>query len=74
MVLRAVLDGAAQFGRLAEQVGSVERGQLALGRGEVALAAQQIVRERGIPVNPNLRREMQAMRDGLGIPGYEAYF
>jgi LDH2 family malate/lactate/ureidoglycolate dehydrogenase len=33
-----------------------------------------IVREQGIPVNPSLRRELQTMRDELGIAGYEAYF
>jgi LDH2 family malate/lactate/ureidoglycolate dehydrogenase len=31
-------------------------------------------KEHGIPINPNLRRELQTMRDELGIPGYEAYF
>jgi L-2-hydroxycarboxylate dehydrogenase (NAD+) len=30
--------------------------------------------EKGIPVNPNLRQELQTMRDELGIEGYEAYF
>jgi len=28
----------------------------------------------GIPVNPSLRREMQIMRDELGIEGYQEYF
>jgi L-2-hydroxycarboxylate dehydrogenase (NAD+) len=42
--------------------------------GEKEHEMEQIVRERGIPVNPNLRQELQAMRDELGIPGYEAYF
>jgi LDH2 family malate/lactate/ureidoglycolate dehydrogenase len=28
----------------------------------------------GIPINPNLRRELQTMRDELEIQGYEAYF
>ena len=32
------------------------------------------IREHGVPVNPNLRREFQFMRDELGISGYEAYF
>ena len=31
-------------------------------------------REKGIPVNPNLERELQTMRDELGIVGYEEYF
>ena len=30
--------------------------------------------EKGIPVNPKLRQELQTMRDELGIEGYEAYF
>jgi LDH2 family malate/lactate/ureidoglycolate dehydrogenase len=30
--------------------------------------------EKGIPVNLNLRRNLQTMRDELGIKGYEAYF
>jgi L-2-hydroxycarboxylate dehydrogenase (NAD+) len=42
--------------------------------GEKEHEMEQIVRERGIPVNPNLRQELQAMRDELGIPGYGAYF
>ena len=35
---------------------------------------QQIVREQGVPVNPNLRQELEIMRDELGIEGYEGYF
>jgi L-2-hydroxycarboxylate dehydrogenase (NAD+) len=42
--------------------------------GEKEHESEQTVRQRGIPVNPNLRRELQAMRDELGIPGYEAFF
>jgi len=42
--------------------------------GEKEYEAEKRVREQGIPVNPNLRRELQVMRDELGIPGYEAYF
>jgi L-2-hydroxycarboxylate dehydrogenase (NAD+) len=34
----------------------------------------EIVRERGVPVNRNLRLELQTVRDELNIPGYEAYF
>jgi L-2-hydroxycarboxylate dehydrogenase (NAD+) len=30
-------------------------------------------RKEGIPVNPNLRRELQLMRDELGIKGYQEY-
>ena len=35
---------------------------------------EQIIREQGIPINPNLRRELQIMRDELNISGYEVYF
>jgi LDH2 family malate/lactate/ureidoglycolate dehydrogenase len=31
-------------------------------------------RESGIPVNENLKRDLQFMRDALSIEGYEAYF
>ncbi|MFZ5917347.1 MAG: Ldh family oxidoreductase [Chloroflexota bacterium] len=33
-----------------------------------------IVRRRGVPVNKNLRQELQMMRDELNIAGYEAHF
>lgn len=42
--------------------------------GEKEYEAQARVRAQGIPVNANLRRELQIMRDELGISGYEAYF
>jgi LDH2 family malate/lactate/ureidoglycolate dehydrogenase len=42
--------------------------------GEKEHEREALVRERGIPVNENLRRELQTMRDELGIPGYEAFF
>ncbi len=42
--------------------------------GEKEHEKEAIVRERGVPVNQNLRRELQTMRDELGIAGYEAYF
>jgi L-2-hydroxycarboxylate dehydrogenase (NAD+) len=42
--------------------------------GEKEYEREQLVRAQGIPVNRNLRRELQIMRDELGIPGYEAYF
>jgi len=32
------------------------------------------VRQRGIPVNRNLRHDLQAVRDELGIAGYETHF
>jgi L-2-hydroxycarboxylate dehydrogenase (NAD+) len=42
--------------------------------GEKEHRKQELVRERGIPVNRNLRRDLQTVRDELGIAGYEAYF
>ncbi len=42
--------------------------------GEKEYEKEQEVRQQGIPINPNLRRELQVMRDELGIGGYEAYF
>ena len=34
----------------------------------------QVRWEQGIPVNPNLRQELQIMRDELDIKGYGAYW
>jgi L-2-hydroxycarboxylate dehydrogenase (NAD+) len=42
--------------------------------GEKEYEMEKQRRERGIPVNKNLRRQLQVMRDELDIPGYEAYF
>jgi len=42
--------------------------------GEKEYESEQAVRVHGVPVNANLRQELQFMRDELGIPGYEAYF
>jgi L-2-hydroxycarboxylate dehydrogenase (NAD+) len=42
--------------------------------GEKEYEKEQAIRERGVPVNANLRRELQIMRDELNISGYEAYF
>lgn len=42
--------------------------------GEKEHEMETLVRERGIPVNRNLRGDLQAMRDELGISGYEAFF
>ncbi len=41
--------------------------------GEKEHEAEQRLRQQGIPVNRNLLRELQAMRDELRIPGYEDY-
>jgi L-2-hydroxycarboxylate dehydrogenase (NAD+) len=42
--------------------------------GEKEHEREAMVRERGIPVNCNLRRDLQTVRDELGIAGYEPYF
>jgi L-2-hydroxycarboxylate dehydrogenase (NAD+) len=42
--------------------------------GEKEWEKEKLVHEQGVPVNPNLRRELQIMRDELGISGYEEYF
>jgi len=42
--------------------------------GEKEHEMQEMVRQRGIPVNRNLRRDLQTVRDELGIVGYESYF
>jgi len=42
--------------------------------GEKEYEMEKQRRERGIPANRNLRRQLQVMRDELDIPGYEAYF
>jgi LDH2 family malate/lactate/ureidoglycolate dehydrogenase len=42
--------------------------------GENEYEMEQLVQARGVPVNRNLRRELQTMRDELGIQGYEAHF
>jgi len=42
--------------------------------GEKEYEKEQEVRQRGIPVNPNLRQELQTVRDALHLTGYEAYF
>jgi len=42
--------------------------------GEKEHEREEQIREQGVPVNPNLRRELQTMRDELNISGYEAYF
>jgi L-2-hydroxycarboxylate dehydrogenase (NAD+) len=42
--------------------------------GEKEYEREEQVRQQGVPVNPNLRRELQIMRDELNISGYEAYF
>ena len=42
--------------------------------GEKEYESEKVVREQGVPANPNLRRQFQTMRDELNITGYEEYF
>jgi L-2-hydroxycarboxylate dehydrogenase (NAD+) len=42
--------------------------------GEKEYEKEKVIRQQGVPVNHNLRRELEIMRDELGIPGYEAHF
>ena len=42
--------------------------------GEKEYESELTVRQQGVPVNANLRRELQVMRDELVIAGYEDYF
>jgi L-2-hydroxycarboxylate dehydrogenase (NAD+) len=42
--------------------------------GEKEYEIERLVRQRGVPVNRNLRCELQTMCDELHISGYEAYF
>ena len=41
--------------------------------GEKEYEKEKVIRTQGVPVNANLRRELEIMRDELGISGYEAY-
>jgi len=40
--------------------------------GEKEYEMEQVIRQRGIPINHNLRRELQIMRHELNISGYKA--
>jgi LDH2 family malate/lactate/ureidoglycolate dehydrogenase len=42
--------------------------------GEKEHESEQVIPAQGIPVNPNLRRQLQTMRDELDISGYQEYF
>ena len=42
--------------------------------GEKEWELEQTIREQGVPMNDNLRKELQFMRDELEIEGYEEYF
>jgi L-2-hydroxycarboxylate dehydrogenase (NAD+) len=42
--------------------------------GEKEHENEKRIRKQGVPVNPNLRRELQIMRYELNIAGYEVYF
>lgn len=42
--------------------------------GEKEYEKEALIRTEGVPVNANLRKELQFVRDTLKIQGYEAYF
>jgi len=42
--------------------------------GEKEYEKEKVIRKQGVPVNANLRRQLQIMRDELDIAGYETYF
>ncbi len=42
--------------------------------GEKEHEKEAEIREKGVPVNANLRSTMQMLRDTLGVAGYESYF
>jgi LDH2 family malate/lactate/ureidoglycolate dehydrogenase len=42
--------------------------------GEKEHEIEALIRDHGIPVNPNLRQELQTMRHELNIRGFEVYF
>jgi LDH2 family malate/lactate/ureidoglycolate dehydrogenase len=42
--------------------------------GEKEYELEKTIRQRGVPVNRNLRQELQFMRDELDIAGYDDYF
>jgi LDH2 family malate/lactate/ureidoglycolate dehydrogenase len=42
--------------------------------GEKEYEKSKLIRERGVPVNANLRKDLQFLRDDLSVEGYEAYF
>ncbi len=58
----------------------LQNARLATGQERIYVAGEkeherrQLVCERGVPVNRNLRRDLQAVRNEMGIPGYESYF
>jgi LDH2 family malate/lactate/ureidoglycolate dehydrogenase len=67
-------------GIVGAMVRELQRSRKAPGEERIYVAGEkeheetQRRREEGIPVNANLRAELQFMRDALGIEGYEAYF
>jgi L-2-hydroxycarboxylate dehydrogenase (NAD+) len=58
----------------------LQNARMASGQDRIYVAGEKehereaMVRERGIPVNRNLRRDLQTVRDELGIVGYKACF
>ncbi len=70
-VSRRITGGIMRALQAARKAPGAERIYVA---GEKEWEKEKVVRERGVPVNENLRRELQVMRDELGIEGYGEYF
>ncbi len=67
--------------RITSQImGELQNAHKAAGQDRIYVAGEKehereaMVRERGIPVNRNPRRDLQTVRDELGIVGHEPFF
>ncbi len=70
-VFRQVTGGIMRALQNARKAPGAERIYVA---GEKEYEREKVIRERGVPVNVNLRKELCFMRDELAIEGYKAYF
>jgi LDH2 family malate/lactate/ureidoglycolate dehydrogenase len=70
-VFRQITGGIMRALQNARKAPGAERIYVA---GEKEYEKEKVIRERGVPVNVNLRKELCFMRDELAIEGYEAYF
>jgi LDH2 family malate/lactate/ureidoglycolate dehydrogenase len=70
-VSRGITGGIMRALQASRQAPGQERIYVA---GEKEHEKQVTIREQGIPINENLRQELQAMRDALRLSGYDRYF
>lgn len=68
---RSITGGIVRSLHAARRVPGAERIYVA---GEKEHEKGQEVREKGVPINANLQRELEFLRDTLEIAGYDAYF